>query len=246
MIKMAAAQITPKQGDIAANLEGHCKLIHLASLEGVDLVIFPEMSITGYCREEALGLAFSEEDPKLKKLRQLSVTHQIIIVAGAPIIQRGELYIGSFILKPDRTISIYTKQFLHAGEDQFFTSSFNFNPIVHLKNERICLSICADIDFPQHAEAAAKNGGTIYASSIFFTTNGIDNAHRMLSGYAQEYKIHVLMSNYTGPCWGLDSGGKSAVWANDGNCIVAMNIEDTGLVIAEKKETSWNGKIVGI
>ena len=44
------------------------------------------MSITGYEREKASELAFSENDPKLDSLRQLSADKQMIIVAGAPVL----------------------------------------------------------------------------------------------------------------------------------------------------------------
>ena len=51
----------------------------------VDLLIFPEMSLTGYEREEAKQLAFTPNDTRLEKLRQLSHDHNITLVVGAPI-----------------------------------------------------------------------------------------------------------------------------------------------------------------
>jgi len=56
---LASAQTKPKRGDLTANLEEHYRLIDLASQQDADLIVFPEMSITGYEREKAEGLAFS-------------------------------------------------------------------------------------------------------------------------------------------------------------------------------------------
>jgi predicted amidohydrolase len=45
---LASAQTKPNQGDIQSNLIDHYNLIELASKNNVELIVFPEMSITGY------------------------------------------------------------------------------------------------------------------------------------------------------------------------------------------------------
>jgi predicted amidohydrolase len=64
---LASAQTKPKRGDIKENLLDHYRLIELASEKGADLIVFPEMSMSGYEREKAGTLAFSENDPRLEK-----------------------------------------------------------------------------------------------------------------------------------------------------------------------------------
>jgi apolipoprotein N-acyltransferase len=56
---LASAQTKPKRGNIESNLNDHYNLIDLASQNQADLIVFPEMSITGYERENALDLAFA-------------------------------------------------------------------------------------------------------------------------------------------------------------------------------------------
>lgn len=51
-MKIASVQIECITGDIKNNLEKHYKFIDIAHKNNVDLIIFPELSITGYCREE--------------------------------------------------------------------------------------------------------------------------------------------------------------------------------------------------
>lgn len=239
---LASAQTNPKRGDIESNLIDHYNLIELASKNQVNLIVFPEMSISGYERENAKDLAFTSTDSRLDKLRQLSTDNKMIVIAGAPILINNDLYIGAFILKPDFSISIYTKQFLHNGEEKFFKSSFDYNPILSLNNERISLSICADIDNPLHAENASKNDATIYLASIFFTSNGISNAYKTLSGYSNRYRMNVLISNYCGQSWKLDSGGQSGFWDENGKLISNLNETDSGLLIIERINKTWTGK----
>jgi predicted amidohydrolase len=236
---LASAQTKPKQGDIESNLIDHYNMIDLASKNHVDLIVFPEMSITGYEREKARNLAFTESDSRLDKLRQLSVDTKMVLIVGAPILINDKLFIGAFVLKPDHSISIYTKQYLHSGEEEFFDSSFDYNPLLNLNNEQISIAICADIVNPKHAEYANKNGATLYIASIFFTPNGIAEAHKILSDYSRQYRINVLMSNYCGQSWGLDSGGQSAFWDNNGELITNLDKSDSGLLIVENANNRW-------
>ncbi|MHB8929250.1 MAG: carbon-nitrogen hydrolase family protein [Melioribacteraceae bacterium] len=170
---LASAQTKPKRGNINENLLDHYRLIDIAADKGVELIVFPEMSITGYERERAASLAFTQNDSRLDKLAKLAVDKKIIIIAGAPIRISFDLFIGGFIFQPDNSIIIYTKQFLHLDEENYFQSSFDYNPIIKLDNERISFAICADIDNPMHPQNAYKVDSSIYIASIFFSPKGI-------------------------------------------------------------------------
>ena len=241
---LASAQTKPIRFDINANLEEHYKFIEFASDNGAGLIIFPEMSITGYERYEALSMAFTENDSRLSKLKQLSVERSIVIVVGAPVVIEDELYIGSFIIKPDNSVSIYTKQYLHSGEELFFKSSFDYNPVIKLENEKISLAICADIVNPKHAENSHKRNSTIYLASIFYTPNGVPEAYETLSGYAKKYSMNILMSNFSGCSWDMESGGKSGFWNDKGRFIAGLSDKDAGLLLIEKSSGNWIEKKV--
>ncbi|HSY75615.1 MAG TPA: carbon-nitrogen hydrolase family protein [Bacteroidia bacterium] len=241
---LASAQTKPIKGDINANLADHYRLIQAAADKGADLIIFPEMSISGYERENARELSFSKDDSRLHGLQGLSDKYNIIIVAGAPLLINAGLYIGAFIVRPHKAVSVYTKQFLHEGEDKFFEPSFEHNPQIHLNDESISVAICADIDHPLHAENARKANSTIYAAGIFFSPNGIQQAHQLLGAYAKEHGMCVLMSNYGGDSWGMASGGRSAFWNERGEHIAEMDSSGSGLLLIEKKDNKWIGQVI--
>ncbi|MFC4477053.1 carbon-nitrogen hydrolase family protein [Flavobacterium chungangensis] len=241
---LAAAQTKPKRGDISSNLLNHYNLIELAAQNGANLIAFPELSITGYERENAEALVFTEDDYRIDHLKELSVRNNIVIIAGAPIRIDSKLFIGEFIIAPDDSVSIYTKQFLHEGEDDFFDSSFDYNPMLTIEDQNISFAICADIDNPLHPENAAKNDTDIYIASIFFSPNGIPNAYRDLQNYAEKHKMNVLMSNFSGESWGSPSAGQSAFWNNKGELVGQMNDSDSGLLLVEKKGNDWESQIV--
>lgn len=242
-MKLASAQIESTVGDIDRNLEKHLKMIRLAAQSQADSIVFPEMSITGYCREKGEELALTEADARLNTLKESAKKHGIIIVAGAPIAIENALYIGSFIFKPDGTTEIYTKRYLHEGEEKFYSPSFDYNPVIKIDNELIIFAICADIDNEQHPKDAKSNQCTIYMPSIFFSKKGINEGHRLLSEYARKYSFSVLISNYSGHLWDTEAGGKSGFWDDTGSNIAALKSDKEGLLIVEKTGDTWISKI---
>ena len=241
---LATAQTKPKRGNIKENLLDHYRLIEKASDNGADLIVFPETSITGYERENADLLAFSFNDSRLANLIKFSVDKKITIIAGAPIKIKTDLYIGGFIIQPDGSIKIYTKQFLHSGEEVYYKSSFEYNPVIRLGNEWISLAICFDIENSIHPKNASDNGCTLYVPTIFFTPNGISEAHKLLSSYAKKYSMQVLMSNFCAESWNVAAGGRSAFWDKNGNLIAELDCYRSGLLIVKKNNDSWNGNII--
>ena len=241
---LAAAQTKPTRGNIETNLQDHYRLIELAVQNKAQLIAFPEMSITGYERENARKLAFKKEDLRLNHLKKLASENNITIIAGAPIEIESKLFIGEFVISPDNSVSIYTKQFLHEGVDDFFQSSFDYNPILEIENQKISFAICADIDNLLHPENAKKKGTDIYIASIFFSPNGIPNAYRDLQNYAEKHKMNVLMSNFSGESWGSPSAGQSAFWNSKGELVGQMNDSDSGLLVVEKQNENWTSKII--
>jgi len=243
---ITSAQIKVEIGDIVGNLQKHLKMIDLASEQYAKLIVFPEMSLTGYCREEAATLAFSLQDNRLEVLKAKADKYQITIIVGAPVIIEDQLYIGSFIILPKQIVKVYTKQFLHKGEEVFFKASFNYNPIIRIKDERISLAICADINTETHAVNACKENTTLYIASIFFSEEGIEKGLQKLGYYGKRYGFAVLMANYSGTHWQIKAGGNSAFWSEHGEFKSKLTVIEEGLLIAIKEDKGWFTKSITI
>lgn len=233
---LAAAQIKSISQDTNANIQNHLHWIALAAQQQVQLIVFPEMSLTGYERERADELSFLENDLRLNIFKEQSVLHDMIIVVGAPIKINDQLHIGSFIFLPDNTTAIYTKQFLHDGEEKFFTPNLNFNPVIDLGDEKVSFAICADITHALHPQSAHENKASLYVASIFYTPNGIAEAYAQLSHYARKYAMNVLMANYTGESYGIPADGQSAYWEKNGMLVGTIEGTREGLLIIESTD----------
>lgn len=232
-MKIAAAQIKPIDKNIEANIQNHLGMIELAAQQKVELILFPEMSLTSYEREKADAFAFTANDTRLSVFMEKAKQYQMYIVVGAPIKINSELFIGSFIFSPNGITKIYTKQFLHDGEELYFKSGSTLNPLIEWQDKKISLAICADISHPIHPVNASKADTTLYLASIFYTPNGIDKAYTQLSAYAKKHAMNILMANYIGSSYSMVAAGKSACWNKKGELISQLNEEEENLLIVE-------------
>ena len=238
-MKIAAAQISVSLGRLEENIEKHIKVIQLAIANGVNFICFPEMSLTGYCREEAASFALTANACELRQFQEFADTHDISIAVGAPINHNSQLYIGAFILSPNQPISIYTKQHLHGEEANYFNASNLYNPIIEIKSERIQFAICADINQESHIQNAKCNNATLYTPGIFFSAASITRAHELLANYAQNHGLAILMANFTKNQWNMTAGGQSAFWNDKGDCLQQLNNHEEGILIIKKQKTQW-------
>lgn len=244
-MNIAAAQTVPKDRDIVANLNDHCRLAKLAAEHDVQLIVFPEMSLTGYLREDAAEFAFNENDERLQPLQHVAIQHEMTIIAGAPVWIKGKLYIGAFIIQPDGNTQVYTKQFLHGGEEVAFEPSSNYNPQLQICNEKISIAICADINYAVHAAHAKEQGTTLYVAGIFYSPEGIrERGHKFLQQYAAYHNMSVLMANYGGASYNVEAGGKCAYWDKQGNKIADTRVNGESLLIVSGTENKMEEKIM--
>src|SRR5262245_38845614 len=96
-LSLAAAQTIPVRGDVDANLAQHIRLARLAAHEGARMVVYPELSLTGYELDLAGDLAFSAADPRLAPLADAAASASQILIVGAPVRIGARLHIGAFI-----------------------------------------------------------------------------------------------------------------------------------------------------
>ena len=239
---LATAQINPWKKKVGELLEEHLRLSELAANNGASVILFPEMSVTGYKRKLKKSGIFSVHDKRLSRLRQLAEEKSVFIIVGAPVQIDDKVFIASLIIQPDRKVIIYTKQFLHKGEEETFCSSSFHNPLVKINNDLFSLAICYDIENEIHVKSAKDNGASFYAPSIFYTSSGIPGAHLLLSDYARKNVLNVIMANYCGEVWGLEAGGGSGFWDTKGRLVASLDHHNPGLLFIEKKGERWIGK----
>lgn len=216
------AQLAPVKGQIAANITQHHKFIKTAVATGADVIIFPELSLTGYEPTLAKDLATTKDDQRLDVLQSLSDKHNIIICAGLPTKAANGICISMIIFQPGKARIAYSKKYLHADEEPFFVSGENF-PVLTVNGLNVAFAICYELSVEAHAENAFKNRVDIYIASVAKSESGIVKANTRLAEIAATYKVPVLMCNCLGPNDDFIGAGKSAVWDNNGKMLSKLS-----------------------
>jgi predicted amidohydrolase len=232
-MKLAVVQTRPIKGNITKNLENHSKMIEIAASKGANILVFPELSLTGYEPELAKDLATDAYDTRLEPLQKLSDNHNMVIGVGLPLNTEGGITISMVLFHPHKPRQVYGKKYLHSSETPFFVSAQNDETFI--KETKIALAICYELSVAEHAEAAYKNGAEIYMASVVEDT--IDKALVKLSNTAQKYGMTVLMANCVGQTGAYVCDGKSSIINKKGEVLGQLDSENEGLLI-------WDGTAV--
>jgi predicted amidohydrolase len=231
-MKICVVQTRPLKGDIPGNIAQHMKFIDSATENGADLVIFPELSITGYEPKLARELATVKDDPRFDGFQRTADTRNVTIGIGAPTRHSGGICISMVIFQPRATRQTYSKKYIHPDEEPFFVSGESSIGLLGEKSD-IAFAICYELSIPEHSANAFKSGAKIYVASVAKTADGVEKATRTLSQIAREYSMTVLMSNCVGPCDDFESGGRSAAWNDEGALLAQLNDTDEGFLIVD-------------
>lgn len=246
-LTIAAAQSISIAGNLAANIAWHQRFMQVAAEQGVQLLVFPELSLTGYERGLAAELAIAPEDAVLQPLRDFALETGVTTVVGMPIrlSENSPVLIGALIFGADGSLGVYSKQHLHPGEEVAFSPGIGGSTLT-IGDATVALAVCADFSHASHAAAAAQQGASLYAAGVLITENGYAPDTALLQGYAATHSMVVLMANHGGATGGWESAGRSAIWASDGSLIAAAPGTGDLLVVAQRKADGWAGRVVAV
>lgn len=244
-LTICAAQYSAIAGQLTANIDRHAQFMHHAARQGVNFLLFPELSLTGYEPSLARELAQAPDAKVLQSLRTLATELAMTTVVGLPLRSSDSeaVMIGALVFTADGSQAVYTKQHLHPGEDAVFTAG-NGGDLLSVEAERVALSVCADFAHPSHPRGAAQAGACLYASSVLISDNGYAHDSNLLQACAAEHSMAVLMANHGGPSGGWACAGRSAMWAPGGKLVARATGTGDCLVIAHRQGGAWHGQVM--
>lgn len=235
-MKIALAQIASKKGAVTVNLAHHLKVAQLAAKHQADLLVFPELSITGY--EPTLGkkLALASDDPIFDELQKCSDANELTIGIGIPLQDQSSAHIALLLLHPKQARQVYIKQYLHTDERPFFVSGQNKQ--IFINTTKIALAICYELSVEAHTKTAVEQGAAMYLASVAKTADGVKKSYERLAQVAHANNFPTLMVNSVGPNDDFVSAGQSAIWNADGQLVGALKETQEGLLIFDTKSNS--------
>lgn len=229
-MKLAVVQIRSIAGDIPGNLAKHIDAVYRAVELGTELVLFPELSLTGYEPTLAQRLATQANDSCFDRLRTLSDSHAIVICSGMPLIVDTGVEIGMLLFQPGSPRQTYAKQFLHADELPYFVCG-NGQTLLRKGGHTLAPAICYESLQPQHAEAAVSLGADIYLASVAKSAAGVAKAYGYYPLIAKQHNMAVVMANCLGPCDNFIGAGRSAAWNSKGEFVGQLDDRLEGVLV---------------
>ena len=242
-MKIGVAQTRPVKGDIHANIARHKQLIALAVELEANMLVFPELSITGYEPGLAGQLATTQDDERFDDFQLISNGSKVVIGVGAPIQAGTGVMIGMVIFQPNKPRQTYNKQYLHADELPFFVAG-DAPLILDEEKDKIALAICYEVFVPAHVIGAAANEATVYLCSVAKSAAGAARAVGTLTDAARTHHMAVLMSNCVGHCDDFDCGGKTMVIDHEGQLLAQLDDSQEGILIYDTETKAIIEKIL--
>lgn len=242
-IVVSAAQSSSIRGDLQGNIRTHLGLIDRAASAGVNLLVFPELSLTGYELDLAPTIQLKPDDPRLEPVCMAAKKHEMHIVVGGPLTSEKERpYLGALVVTPQGIVP-YAKVHVHESEDPYFLSGED-SCVVSIEGSRVGVAICADTNHASHAATVAAHGARLYVASIMKTEAEVpDHAHKMAQ-YAASHRMAVLTVNYAGSSGRRKSAGKSAFWDERGHLVARVDSNVEALLVARREMGNWHGEII--
>ena len=235
-MNVAAAQLCPAAGDVAANADAHARLIAEAAAAGARVVVFPELSLTGYepdllRADPSLWLA--PDDDRLAPVQAACRTHGTHAVVGAPVDDAARRLLAAIAIDDRGTVGpIYGKHHLHGPEHELFEPG-DAHVLLEIDGHRLGLSVCADAAVPAHAAEVAALGADGYLVGALFDAGTMDRLVDQMSSRARDHRLWVVLGSLAGPAGPCVGIGGSGVGAPDGGVVVQLGDEPAGIAVTE-------------
>ena len=246
-VNIALAQISTKLGDVSANLEKHLALTNQALSSGADLIVFPELSLTGYCLQDLVpGVAHkvSEDDPVFRPL--LAISQKIDLVVGfVDEDQRHRFFIAAAYLSGGRVVHVHHKAYLPTyglfDEGRFFAWGDSICAF-DTRFGRFGVLICEDF---WHASppyllwldgadlflfTSASPGRGLGKQPVLESARWVEDINR---AYARLVTSFVIHSNRAGFEDGLNFWGGSTIYDPNGELIAKGPYHEETLLVSE-------------
>jgi len=239
-IKVVLAQISSEREDKARNLRKMEQTATRAKKEAADLVIFPELSLTGYVvRDQIYELAETIPGTSTKAMENIAKKTKTHVIFGMPELSektQATIYNAAVLVGPEGFIGKYRK--MHLPTHSVFEEKRYFRPgyqtaVFNTKLGRIGLIICYDIYFPEVCRLTRLKGAQLIVCisaspavrKMFFET--------LTAARAIENTAFLAFVNLVGIEDGLQFWGGSRLVGPNGRVLVQAKYDEEDFVMCD-------------
>ena len=244
LLRVALAQIAPVLGDRQRNVAIHLEQIEAAARQQADLIVFPELSLTGYfVRDMVPDVAITPGSPDIRQL--LDAAGKMSVVLGfVEESSQHRFYNTVLYAEGGQIVHLHRKVYLPTyglfDEQRYFAAGQRFQAFDTARFGRMGMLICEDfwhlsaaaimqaeeIDVlicPSNSPGRGIDGPTIRTAETY---------EHLSKAYAQLMGATVIVVNRVGFEDGLCFWGGSSVVGPDGRTIIQSPMLDESLTLA--------------
>ncbi len=250
-LRIALAQIEPVLGNVEANVSRHLVWATKAIHRGADLVVFPELSLTGYLLQDlAAEVAMPLDEPRpIRALLEMS--RRIAMVVGLVEETSGHRrHNSALFLSGGRVGHVHRKVYLPTygmfDEGRFFSAGDRLAAFTTPLG-RMGLLICEDFWHPSTALVLAQDGADYLLVVSAGPTEGIDRRRGLIGQAtwrdlakvtAQMQTLFVAYANRVGFEDGVNFAGGSCVFDPFGEALAEGPILEESLVVCDLERSA--------
>ena len=240
-MKVAAAQISCALGDFDANLRKVREFVAVAKKSGVNLVIFPEMTDTGYSMPVIRRQARAWSDGAVDQLRKIAKENSIAIVAGISDREGDSIFNAQVLVNAKgEVLAKYRKTHLVTAaplDERVCFSPGNEFVVSKFDNFTVGLSICYDLRFPEMARSlTVKHGANVIVNSSAWPVVRAEHLRILAVARAVENQSYIIIANRVGTDDDVTFCGSSVIVDPSGNVIAAASPDREELIAADISE----------
>jgi len=246
--RLALAQCAPALGDLKDNLDLHLELTQQAITEGADMVVFPELSLTGYLLKDLVPeVAMTLDDARLAPLFELS---KRIDIATGVVLKSDDFryYNAALYLSGGEVKHVHRKVYLPTygmfDEQRYFAPGDRIRAF-DVAGVRAGMLVCEDMWHLSSAYLLFVQGvslllcissspgrGVLANADADVAPGSVGSWNDLLQTVAEYTTSYVAYVNRLGYEDGVNFWGGSCVFGPDGQMVVDAG-ENAGLVIAD-------------
>ncbi|WP_300342770.1 carbon-nitrogen hydrolase family protein [Nesterenkonia sp.] len=241
-VRLALGQVEPVIGDTAKNLQRMEQLAASAAEAGADLLILPEMHLTGYAlgRQRTRALAEPADGPSAQHAAAIAQRCGLAILYGYPEEDSGAVFNTVGFVDSSGQRLFDTRKLHYFGDldrQQFDRPAASAGEVVTWRGWKVGAAVCYDVEFPEVTRALAVAGAELVCVPTANMADYDQVQTTLLPARAVENQIYLAYANYCGADAVYRYGGLSRVIGPDGSAVAAAGREPQLLICQIDKPT---------
>lgn len=246
-MRIALFQGASKPLDVPGNLEHLYRQAQLAAERGAQLLVCPEMYLSGYNigLEAVQRLAEADDGPSAMAVVEIAQAHRIAIAYGYPERAEDGAFYNSVQLidAQGRSLCNYRKTHLFGELDRsMFSPGPDHFPVVEMNGWKLGLLICYDIEFPENARRLALAGAELLLVPTANMAPYDFTCQVTVRSRAQENQCYLVYANHCGAEGDVQYCGQSSIVGPDGSLLAMAGHDECQLLADIEQERVVRGR----